>query len=60
MPYKSAKQRKFFEGCRHNPSKMGGHCPPKKVLDEFHNATYHSETKQARHAQKKRGAVRYL
>lgn len=36
MPYKSKAQMHFFEGCRANPDKMSGKCPPKKVLSEFH------------------------
>lgn len=40
MPYKSDAQRKYFEGCRSNPTQMKGKCPPKKVLDEFHRASY--------------------
>lgn len=45
MPYKSAKQQRFFEGCRANPGKMGGNCPDRKTLNEFHNAEFHTKSK---------------
>lgn len=60
MPYKSDKQRRFFEMCRNSSGKATKACPPKKVLNEFHQAEYHPETRSAHHAQKKRGNVRYL
>jgi hypothetical protein len=59
MPYKSTKQRKFFEMCKNNPGSANKACPPKKVLNEFHQAEYHPETRVAHHAQKKRGNVKY-
>lgn len=37
MPYKSDKQRRFFEGCRHDPKHMKGECPDEKTLGEFHH-----------------------
>lgn len=43
MPYKSSKQRKFFEGCKHNPAHMKGKCPDAGTLNEFHDAEYHSK-----------------
>lgn len=60
MPYKSDKQRKFFEACRAGAD-MQGKCPPAKVLAEFHQETYHptQETSAARKAQKKRGDIDY-
>ena len=59
MPYKSDKQRRLFEACRANPSKVDAPCPPRKVLEEFHKAEYPPETRVAHHAQKKRGPVDY-
>jgi hypothetical protein len=59
MPYKSEAQRKLFEGCRNNPSKMHN-CPPKKVVEKFHQEEYHPETQRAHHEQKKRGHPKYL
>lgn len=38
MPYKSKSQERYFEACRNNPGSMKGTCPPKTILDEFHNA----------------------
>ena len=35
MPAKTPKQQRFMAGCEHNPSKMKGKCPPKKVAKEF-------------------------
>lgn len=35
MPYKSAKQRRFFKGCKHNPKKMKGKCPSKSAIKKF-------------------------
>jgi len=58
MPYKSDKQRKFMEGCRNNPSEMSN-CPPKEVVNKFHQETYHPETRAAHSQQKKRGDVKY-
>lgn len=47
MPYKSVKQERFFEGCRHNPKHMKGSCPDEATLSEFHNAEYHAKAKKA-------------
>lgn len=33
MPFKSAKQRRFFEACAHGGAKKK--CPPKRVVREF-------------------------
>ena len=38
IPYKSAKQAAFLEGCRHSPRHMAGKCPDDKTLSEFHTA----------------------
>jgi len=46
--------------CKNNPGSATKACPPKKVLNEFHQAQYHPETTTARHAQKKRGNVKYM
>ena len=35
MPYKSERQKRFFRGCKHNPSKMGKKCPSKKAIAKF-------------------------
>lgn len=59
MPYKSDKQRKFMEMCKNNPGSVQGTCPPKEVLQKFHNAQYHPETREAHHQQKKRGDVKF-
>lgn len=41
MPYKSGKQARFFEMCRHSPEHAKGQCPDQETLTEFHNAEYH-------------------
>ena len=46
MPYASKSKERKFEGCRNNPGQMKGHCPPKKVLNEFHQAEYHPEKRR--------------
>jgi hypothetical protein len=56
MPYVSDSQRKFFEGCRHNPKHMGGKCPPEKTLNDFHNAEYHSGETQMQALRTRRAA----
>ena len=58
MPYKSDQQRKLFEGCRNNPESMS-HCPPKKVVEKFHQAEYHPETRKAHEEQKRRGQPKF-
>lgn len=35
MPAVSPKQQRFMGACAHNPEKMEGKCPPKKVAREF-------------------------
>ena len=45
MPYKSKKREHLFEGCRNNSNSMSN-CPPKKVVEEFHQATYHPEKRR--------------
>lgn len=35
MPAKSAKQQRFMGMCAHNPEKVKGKCPSKKVAREF-------------------------
>lgn len=35
MPYKSEKQNRFFEMCRHNPGKAKKPCPTPKVIQKF-------------------------
>jgi hypothetical protein len=35
MPAKSAKQQRFMAMCLHDPKKVKGKCPPKKVAKEF-------------------------
>jgi hypothetical protein len=35
MPYKSAKQRAFFKGCKRNPGKMKGKCPSPSAIAKF-------------------------
>jgi len=47
-----------MEGCRNNPSEMSN-CPPKEVVNKFHQETYHPETRAAHSQQKKRGDVKY-
>jgi hypothetical protein len=61
MPYKSDKQRRLFEMCRNNAGSVQGACPPPKVVEKFHQETYHptAETQSARRAQKKRGMTQY-
>jgi hypothetical protein len=60
MPYRSSRQKRFMEMCKNNPGDANKACPPKKVLNEFHQAEYPTETTTARHAQKKRGGVKYM
>lgn len=35
MPYESESQRRFFQGCKHNPGSMRGKCPAPKVIEKF-------------------------
>ena len=35
MPAKSNAQQRFMAMCLHNPGKVKGSCPPKKVAKEF-------------------------
>ena len=38
MPYKSAKQARFFRMCAHNPQHATGQCPDEATLSEFESA----------------------
>ena len=45
MPAVSLPQQRYMAGCYHNPSKMKGKCPSKKVAKEFMHfkgASYHA------------------
>ncbi len=35
MPFKSKKQERYFQACKHNPGGMSGKCPPRHVIDKF-------------------------
>lgn len=35
MPYKSAKQARFFRMCKHSPGKATKKCPDRKTIAKF-------------------------
>jgi len=35
MPFKSGKQRRFFQMCKHKPGHAKGKCPDRKTIEKF-------------------------